>query len=92
VREFVGHGIGREMHEEPKVPNYVDPRERRLDFMLLPGMVIAVEPMVNIGTGAVVYADDSGWPVATKDGKCSAHFEHTIAVRDHGADVLTDGR
>jgi len=92
VREFVGHGIGREMHEEPKVPNYVDPRERRLDFMLLPGMVIAVEPMVNIGTGAVVYADDSGWPVVTKDGKCSAHFEHTIAVRDHGADVLTDGR
>jgi methionyl aminopeptidase len=92
VREFVGHGIGREMHEEPKVPNYTDPRERRLDFVLLPGMVIAVEPMVNIGTSAVVYADESGWPVVTKDGKCSAHFEHTIAVTDRGADVLTDGR
>ena len=92
VREFVGHGIGREMHEEPKVPNYSDPRERRLDFVLLPGMVIAVEPMVNVGTCAVVYADDSGWPVVTKDGKCSAHFEHTIAVTDRGADVLTDGR
>ena len=92
VREFVGHGIGREMHEEPKVPNYADPRERRLDFMLLPGMVIAVEPMVNMGTSAVVYADESGWPVVTKDGKCSAHFEHTIAVTDRGADVLTDGR
>jgi methionyl aminopeptidase len=92
VREFVGHGIGREMHEEPKVPNYADPLERRLDFMLLSGMVIAVEPMVNIGTAAVVYADDSGWPVVTKDGTCSAHFEHTIAVTDRGADVLTDGR
>ncbi len=92
VREFVGHGIGRELHEEPKVPNYADPRERRLDFMLLPGMVIAVEPMVNLGTSAVVYADDSGWPVVTKDGRCSAHFEHTIAVTDRGADVLTDGR
>lgn len=89
VREFVGHGIGREMHEEPKVPNYVDPRERRQDFMLRPGMVLAVEPMVNMGTAAVVYGDSSGWPVVTQDGSCAAHFEHTIAVTDRGADVLT---
>lgn len=92
VREFVGHGIGQQMHEEPKVPNYVDPRERRLDFVLMPGLVIAVEPMVNMGTAAVHYADATGWPVATRDGRYAAHFEHTIAVTSAGADVLTDGR
>jgi methionyl aminopeptidase len=91
VREFVGHGIGREMHEEPKVPNYVDPRDRRQDFMLRPGMVLAVEPMVNMGTAAVVYGDGTGWPVVTQDGCYAAHFEHTIAVTDSGADVLTAG-
>jgi methionyl aminopeptidase len=74
------------------VPNYVDPREHRLDFTLVPGMVLAVEPMVNMGTAAVAYVDDSGWPVGTRDGRFSAHFEHTIAVTDRGADVLTDGR
>lgn len=92
VREFVGHGIGREMHEEPKVPNYVDPKERRQDFELRVGMVLAVEPMVNIGVATVQYGDETGWPVVTKDGKCAAHFEHTIAVTPAGADVLTDGR
>lgn len=92
VREFVGHGIGQAMHEEPKVPNYVDPRERRLDFVLLPGLVIAVEPMVAMGTHAVQYQDDSGWPVVTRDRRYAAHFEHTIAVTERGADVLTDGR
>jgi len=91
VREFVGHGIGREMHEEPKVPNYVDSRERRMDFVLLKGMVIAVEPMVNLGAAAVKYGDATGWPVVTQDGSCAAHFEHTIAVTERGADVLTDG-
>lgn len=91
VREFVGHGIGREMHEEPKVPNYVDPRDRRQDFMLRAGMVLAVEPMVNMGTAAVVYGDATGWPVVTQDGRYAAHFEHTVAVTDNGADVLTVG-
>lgn len=91
VREFVGHGIGREMHEEPKVPNYVDPRDRRQDFMLRAGMVLAVEPMVNMGMAAVVYGDDTGWPVVTQDGRYAAHFEHTIAVTERGADVLTVG-
>jgi methionyl aminopeptidase len=92
VREFVGHGIGRDMHEEPKVPNYVDPRERKEDFLLLKGMTLAVEPMVNAGTAEVEYEDDTGWPVVAKDGRCSAHFEHTVAVTLNGADVLTDGR
>lgn len=91
VREFVGHGIGREMHEEPKVPNYVDPRDRRQDFMLRAGMVLAVEPMVNMGTAAVVFGDATGWPVVTQDGCYAAHFEHTIAVTESGADVLTVG-
>jgi methionyl aminopeptidase len=92
VREFVGHGIGREMHEEPKVPNYVDPRERRQDFLLRAGMTLAVEPMVNMGTPEVVYEDATGWPVTSRDGRYAAHFEHTIAVTAKGADVLTDGR
>ncbi|MBI4579337.1 MAG: type I methionyl aminopeptidase [Planctomycetes bacterium] len=89
VREFVGHGIGREMHEEPKVPNYIDPRDRRQDFMLRSGMVLAVEPMVNMGAAAVVYGDATGWPVVTQDGSPAAHFEHTVAVTDGGVDILT---
>lgn len=92
VREFVGHGIGREMHEEPKIPNYVDPGERRMDFELREGMVLAIEPMVNMGSPKVMYEDRSGWPVVTVDGRYAAHFEHTIAVTAKGADVLTDGR
>jgi methionyl aminopeptidase len=92
VREFVGHGIGREMHEEPKVPNYVDPRERKQDFLLLKGMTLAIEPMVNMGRPEVDYEDDTGWPVVAKDGRYAAHFEHTVAVTGGGADVLTDGR
>jgi methionyl aminopeptidase len=92
VRDFVGHGIGRDMHEEPKVPNYWDERQRRLDFELVPGMVLAVEPMVNFGTHEVEYAGADRWGVVTKDREYAAHFEHTIAVADHGADVLTDGR
>ena len=89
VREFVGHGIGKEMHEEPKIPNYVDPADRKQDFMLRTGMVLAVEPMVNMGTSNVVYGDPTGWPVVTQDGRYAAHFEHTIAVTDRGADILT---
>lgn len=89
VREFVGHGIGKQMHEEPKVPNYVDPKDRRQDFMLRPGMVLAVEPMVNMGTSAVIYGDATGWPVVTQDGRYAAHFEHTVAVTESGADILT---
>ena len=92
VREFVGHGIGRRMHEEPKVPNYVDRGRRREDFLLRPGMTLAIEPMVTAGGAEVCYADSTGWPVVTKDGQWAAHFEHTVAVTPRGADVLTDGR
>jgi methionyl aminopeptidase len=92
VREFVGHGIGREMHEEPKVPNYVDPRERRQDFVLNEGLVLAVEPMVTMRSPKVELGDSTGWPIVTSDGQYAAHFEHTIAVTSDGCDVLTDGR
>ena len=92
VREFVGHGIGQQMHEDPKVPNYCDRQQARHDFELRSGMLLAVEPMVNIGTADVEYKDDDCWTVVTRDGGWAAHFEHTIAVTDNGSDVLTDGR
>jgi methionyl aminopeptidase len=92
VREFVGHGIGQEMHEEPKIPNYYDRGQRGADFDLEPGMTLAVEPMVTAGEPKVEPGDDTGWPVRTKDGSWAAHFEHTLAVTPGGADVLTDGR
>jgi len=92
VREFVGHGIGQEMHEDPKVPNYYDRNQAKQDFELRPGMVLAVEPMVNMGTADVEYKDEDFWTVVTRDRKWAAHFEHTIAVTDTGSDLLTDGR
>jgi methionyl aminopeptidase len=92
VRDFVGHGIGQEMHEEPKVPNYTDARQKKSDFRLDPGLVLAVEPMVNAGISGVRIGDASGWPQVTRDGCRSAHFEHTLAVTIDGVDVLTDGR
>lgn len=87
VREFVGHGIGRSLHEDPKVPNFVDRGTRSFD--LVPGLVLAVEPMVNVGRPDVVYGDQTGWTVVTQDRSWAAHFEHTIAVTDGGSDVLT---
>ncbi len=92
VREFVGHGIGRDLHEEPKVPNYWDKRQKQPDFELQENMVIAVEPMVNMGSAAVEFGDKDGWVVVTRDRKFCAHFEHTLAVTKSGADLLTDGR
>jgi methionyl aminopeptidase len=89
VESFVGHGIGREMHEEPQVPNFVSAQLRRSgDFLIEPGLVIAVEPMVNLGTKNVRGLSDH-WTQATQDGKASAHFEHTIAMTDAGPWVLT---
>lgn len=88
VRDFVGHGIGREMHEEPKVPNFVSKELRRNDIVLAEGMVLAVEPMINAG-GKSVRTLDNGWTVVTKDGKCSAHFEHTIVITKDGCEVMT---
>src|SRR4051812_33895370 len=91
VREFVGHGIGRSMHEDPKVANFVTGEQLRGDFKLKPGMTLAVEPMVVMGHRDVDLMDDN-WTVVTKDGRPAAHFEHTIAVTETGVDVLTDGR
>lgn len=85
VREFVGHGIGSNMHEDPQVPNY---GRRGMGLKLREGMVIAIEPMVNAGkAGVEVLAD--GWTAVTTDGSMSAHFEHTVAVTASGADILT---
>jgi methionyl aminopeptidase len=91
VREFVGHGVGRSMHEEPKVPNFVTAEQLRGDFKLRPGMTLAVEPMVVMGSRQVLQLDDN-WTIVTADRMPAAHFEHTIAVTDTGIDVLTDGR
>lgn len=91
VREFVGHGVGRSMHEDPKVPNFVTPEQLRGDFKLKPGTTIAVEPMVVMGRRDVEMLKD-GWTIVTKDGLPAAHFEHTVAVTETGAEVLTDGR
>jgi methionyl aminopeptidase len=85
VRRFVGHGIGTSMHEDPPVPNYGEPETGPV---LKPGMVLALEPMVNMGSFEVEASADC-WPVLTKDGSLSAHFEHTVAVNEDGPDVLT---
>jgi methionyl aminopeptidase len=85
VRQFVGHGIGRAMHEAPHVPNYGDPGK---GGRLSAGMVIAIEPMINAGTPEVVIEDD-GWTAVTKDGSLSAHFEHSVAITENGPFVLS---
>ena len=91
VREFVGHGIGRSMHEDPKVANFVTAEQKRGDFILKPGMTLAVEPMVVAGRRDVRMLADN-WTVVTEDSQPAAHFEHTVAVTEGGCDVLTDGR
>lgn len=87
VREFVGHGIGTSLHEEPQIPNYIDRNTE--NPRLKPGMVLAIEPMVNAGKPDVLVLDD-GWTAVAKDGSMSAHFEHTVAVTDTGARILTE--
>lgn len=85
VRELVGHGIGRKMHEEPEVPNY---GRRGCGPLLRSGMCICIEPMINMGSKNVAFEKD-GWTVRTKDRKCSAHFEHCIAIRPEGPEILS---
>jgi len=85
VREFVGHGVGRTMHEEPQVPNFVD---RTMNDRLRPGMTIAIEPMVNAGRPEVKMLKD-GWTIVTIDGSLSAHFEHTVLITDGEPEILT---
>jgi methionyl aminopeptidase len=85
VREFVGHGIGRDLHEEPQVPNF---GMKGTGVRLKAGMVIAIEPMINEGKGDIIIREN-GWTAATRDGKLSAHFEHTVAVTEKGAEILS---
>ena len=85
VREFVGHGIGKEMHEDPQVPNY---GKRGYGTLLKNGMCLAIEPMITQGNRQIVLERD-GWTVRTRDGKCAAHFEHTVAVRQGKAEILS---
>jgi methionyl aminopeptidase len=85
VRDLVGHGIGVEFHEEPQVPNYGKPKRRE---KLVPGLTLAIEPMVNVGGPATRTLSDR-WTIVTQDGSLSAHFEHTVAITEHGTLVLT---
>lgn len=89
VTDLVGHGIGRQMHEPPQVPNFYEPRSfPDYDLKLRPGMVLAIEPMVNVGTSQL-RLDDDQWTMRTADGQLSAHFEHTVAITKDGPQVLT---
>jgi len=85
VREFVGHGVGRTLHEEPQIPNYGPPGNGP---RLKPGMTLAIEPMVNMGDARVKVLADN-WTVVTADGKPSAHFEHTVLITEEGPEILT---
>jgi methionyl aminopeptidase len=87
VREYVGHGIGQSLHEDPQIPNYGDPGR---GYALKPGIVLAIEPMVNLGGWETRVLPDE-WTVVTADGSLSAHFEHTVALTDQGPEVLTAG-
>ncbi len=90
VEDLVGHGIGRDMHEDPQVPNYVSRGLRRFDFEIQPGLVVAIEPMVNAGGKQVRLLADH-WTIAAVDGRPSVHFEHTVAVTESGPQILTEG-
>ena len=85
VRELVGHGVGKNLHEDPQVPNYGRAGQ---GIKLKEGMVIAIEPMINLGERHV-YIEEDGWTIRTRDRKPSAHFEHTLAIRKHGVDILS---
>ena len=85
VRDLVGHGIGKEMHEDPEVPNF---RMNRKGILLKPGMTLAIEPMINMGRADVAWSDD-GWTVVTDDGSISAHYENTILITDGEPEILS---
>ena len=88
VREYVGHGVGTKVHEPPEVPNFIEVPRKKADPRLMPGMTLAVEPMVNAG-GAKIKILDDGWTVVTMDGKNSAHYENTILITDGEPEILT---
>ncbi len=85
VREFVGHGIGRSLHEDPQLPNY---GIKNTGIRLKAGMTFAIEPMVNMGNNEI-YIKENGWTAATKDGSLSAHFEHTVVITNNGPEILS---
>jgi methionyl aminopeptidase len=89
VEDLVGHGIGREMHEDPQVPNYVSESLRQADFSLEPGLVLAIEPMINAGSNRTRTSKKDHWTVRTQDGQPSVHFEHSVALTAEGPLVLT---
>ena len=96
VKQFSGHGLGRTMHEPPEVPNYPDEHRARWDFDLVPGMTLAIEPMLTAGEGEVELDEDDWWTVRTADGSTAVHFEHTVALVERpggrrGVEVLTAG-
>jgi methionyl aminopeptidase len=88
VREYIGHGVGQQLHEDPEVPNFTEERRRGPDPRLIPGMTIAIEPMINEGTHEIRLLPD-GWTVVTKDGSRSAHYENTVLITNNGAVILT---
>jgi len=88
VREYVGHGIGNKMHEPPEVPNYIEIPRKKADPRLLPGMTLAIEPMINAGEAGIKILDDK-WTVVTIDGRTSAHYENTILITEDEPEILT---
>ncbi len=88
VRELVGHGVGTELHEEPQIPNFGQPKQ---GYRLRAGMCLAIEPMINQGSKEV-YTENDGWTVRTMDGQVSAHFEHTISITENSAQILSWGK
>ncbi|MGH7162782.1 MAG: M24 family metallopeptidase, partial [Planctomycetota bacterium] len=88
VKDYAGHGVGRQMHEEPQVPNYVDENLRKNDVVLEEGLVLAIEPMLCAGSGKTRVGPDR-WTVSTADGSLAAHFEHSVAFTKSGVEVLT---
>jgi methionyl aminopeptidase len=90
VEQFVGHGIGKEMHEGPQVPNYTNAELEKEDFLLRPGIVLAIEPMINAGTPAIEILSDK-WTAVTADRRPSVHFEHTVGLTADGPLILTEG-
>jgi len=88
VREYVGHGVGKSLHEAPEVPNFIERPRKKADPRLIPGMTLAIEPMVNAGNAEIRIHDD-GWTVITTDGKNSAHYENTILITENEPEILT---
>ena len=88
VREYVGHGVGKKVHEPPEVPNFIEHPRKKADPRLLPGMTLAIEPMVNAGKAGIKVLDD-GWTVVTIDGRASAHYENTVLITDDVPEILT---